>query len=1645
MKNTILFLFTALLLACSQDQADPEKNTSAVDNNPVITANTVKSFNKPIKTDRVFSELTQFKILSITESLYENAPALQLNLTLPIDSNQDVNALISVMGGNDASQKMSGGWIYADGHTSLYFPFIEAETHYRVIVDKDLLAFNGKKLSKGLVKEIDTRPFQKKVRFTSRGSTLMKDSNVLPIEAVNVDAVDMKFWRIDSDKYAKFLQMSYLNEIYSLERMDKIAKVVYTAQFDLDMIKNKREKHNISLKNIAPLQQAGLYFVTMLPHDKYSYKIESTWFVNTDIGIHSRYYPQSLVIFTHKIPQAQTYADVTIKLLDNDGTVLATTKTDDQGFAEFKDVDLTKAMLVIAQVGENFNIIRLNKAKMDLSEFGLASRTYHSQELFLYAPRDLYRPGETVNINGLLRNHDGEFVQASPIKVEIRRADNRLFKSFSWQGDKNSLYSSEFLLPKDALTGRWSFVATLANKDQFTYTFSVEDFLPERLKLELQSFAKKQHLSSQDQVKINIHSDYLYGAPASNNRFDANVTVSTQTRLFDQYKNYVFGANKYRDYNINYNIPMAKLDENGSKQLTLENKWQQSQFPLSVRTHVNVYESGGRPISRKIVQTIWPHTVAIGVRPSWLEDDGQYASPNVDNQVDLIAINKGGERIDLNNVEVLLVRENHQRYWQWGDAGWNYNQSNNNVPVFATVVNLSKDKITAVSLPLEYGNYRLEVRDSTQVLISSYSFFSGWRWYDNNRQRGEKPDQVKLEWLADTIKPDTEAQLKVTAPYAGLALLTIESDKLLWKKSFTMTTAQSTIAIAIDKDWQRHDLHATVMVIRQGDSGRKHLPARSFGVIHLPLDRTTRKLAIAIQNPEKALPESTVTIKIKASNINHKQATFLTLAAVDTGVLNVSNFKTPKPHQWFFAARKYVAEIRDMYASIIAFGDGKNSRQKFGGDADINRGGDAPQSEVQIISLFSQKVAFNAQGMAEVKLDLPYFNGELRLMAMAFNDNQFAGVDAYMKVAAPIIVSTSMPRFLAKGDRSFATIDVHNSEDTAQTVQLEITADKALGSTKKQLNFELASQQKRIIKLPIEAKFYRGIGTIHVNADIASNGYHLQHDWKIDIRPAHPAVTRVQTSVLEAGASFSPNSTALNDFDDNTLKSVLKVSNRPVLNAEDYLHHLIQYPYGCLEQTSSRAWPLLMAEATDFSLFDSEQSQKIFSQRHQLIDSAISRILTLQRYDGSFGLWNNASKEEKWLSVYVTDFLLQAKSAGYAFSDKALNKAIKRLGVYVNARQRVGSDLSRYLTDREHYVLAFQAYAAYVLAGIKKVSLQDVRKLYDKTAKNAKTGLPLAHLALALELLGDERRASEAWLKAMDFKALDNTYRYYGDYGSNIRDLSQVILLSTQSHIAAKLPKSTYQLLTPLQNQLKSKQWLSTQERGSLFRLAKGLESFAGANDAWQLELQRNNQLDAYKQQQDFIKIWYEKSAKQPFKVVNTHEKPLFIDYKTQGFLTETKAVSNGISIKRRYFNTKGQEISIKKLKTGDMILVHLQVSLDKKFNYLPNAMIIELLPAGLELENQNLEHALKIDELKLETKRLDQWQTNNHINHTEYRDDRFVSALSLSRYNPSHVFYLARAVTPGEFEVPATLVEDMYQPEIRGLGPSIGKMVIEE
>lgn len=1628
MKKYTLIFIVLLITACSNGTDEKAVDQTA-------TKAQIKS-ESPISKSN-YSNLTTFKVLSITEGLFENAPALQVNLTLPIDESQNVSQLVEVTTDN---QSVNGDWIYSDNRMVLYFPFIQSDIKYEIKIDAGLKAVNGKAIDKSYVKTIKTAQKQKNVRFVSKGNTLLKDSNKLPIEAVNVDAVDLKFWRIKTGKYHEFLRQPYRRDIYYLNNISHMADLVYTSQFVLGTENNKTETHNLSLEDIKPLQQAGIYFVTMVSSDSYPYEVESTWFSVTDIGLHSRLFPKSMVIFTHKIPDATVYPNVELSIINEKGETIETAKTDETGFAEFSSVDLKKAILLIATHGANSNLIRINQPQMDLSEFSLSNRAYKPQELFLYAPRDLYRPGEQVNINGLLRDDDGQMVTATPVRVEIKRPDNRSFRTFNWQGDENSFYSTHFNIPKDAMTGEWLFTAKLANDDVFQYPFAIEDFMPERLKLDLAAGNESLNIDINTTPKIKVQSDYLYGAPAAKNRFDATVTVNAQNTLFEDYADYSFGSNNYKDYDLNFTTKSQLLDENGHGELSIKPNWKDTKFPLRVKSFVNVYESGGRPISRHIVQTIWPYDVAIGVRNMW---DGDYASPKANNEIELLAVNQLGERVALNNVEILLIRENAQRYWHWGDDGWSYNQSERNLPVYSSVINISDNTQTQISLPLDYGNYRVEIRNDSQKLISSYQFFSGWHWYDQNSANGERPDQIKLQWQADDLVPGSEAVLQITAPYEGTALITVESDQLLWKKTIEMKNSQQMVNIPIDPKWKRHDIHASVMVIQKGEVKRKHLPTRAFGVIHLPINRDDRKLEISIVAPEKMLPETKVTIKVKAVHLKNT-ATYVTLATVDTGVLNVSNFDTPKPHDWFFAARQYIAEIRDMYGSIIALVEGKNTRQKFGGDADLARGGDEPTSDVQIVSMISEKVQFDADGMADITVNMPYFNGEVRLMAMAFNDNQFAGVDTRMKVAAPVVIETSLPRFIAKGDETFATIDVHNTQASEQALDLQIIASDSLGAKIIMQQVVLSANEKKIFKLPIIAQLHNGTGHVDVIADVESDeSFTINRQWNVGMRPAFPAIIETSSDILDAGNDFKIGNKMFENFDQTNLKSVLKISNVPVLNADEQLQHLIQYPYGCLEQTTSRAWPLMLLEKPDLSFFKNEQQEKIYSERADLIDGAISRLLGMQRHDGSFGLWNSDSHEEYWLTVYVTEFMLKARGLGYSISNEALTKAIKRLQYYVKGRVYLNSDLKQYLSNVNYYQLSYQAYAAYVLSDIKQVNLQDVRKLYDNSTTKIKGPLPLAYLALALEKMGDNRRAQQAWVKVVDFKWTDNQYSYYGDYGSKIRDLSQIIELGLHSNLTNDLPKSTFQLLKPLQEELRTRKWLSTQERGAIFRVAKALKHNQNNNDKWRATLTINEQGESFEQAVDLIKVWYEQDANRPLAIHNDGNVPLYVDFKTQGYLTGAIPESNGISLERRFFNLQGEKLDIAHLSTGDMVLVHIKINLDKKYRYLPDAMLVELLPAGLELENQNLEHSMKFDDIKVDGKKVTE-MIHSKVKHSEYRDDRYIAALTLSGYSDNHLFYLARAVTPGTYTVPPTLVEDMYRPEIRAIGKGVGKMVIK-
>ena len=1631
------------LLGCQPEKDSPQPERTPLGNAP--TLNTEQ--RAQLKQDYA---VTPFKVLSIAELSFDNAPAIAVTFSSPIDPTSSWRDYLTIT--QPSKNSPPGDWILGDTFTTVYFPFVEAQTQYTVAVKTGIASLVGRALQAPFNKTLATRNKQQSVKFVSYGTQLSPSlAEGLTVEAVNVEAVDVDFFKIRPAQLSNFFARTIGNGVYELQSLKDYGDLAYSARFDLDFAKNKRLKSVLPITGLKPLQEPGVYFAVMREAGKYDYEYQTTWFTLGDIGLQVREFKQQLVAFTHHAITTQPASDVTITLFDDHAKALATSKTDADGFAQFNGIqrNANKApYFAIAQSGDHFSVLKLQNPAMDLSEFRLPLRAQKPLELFLYSPRNLYRPGETVLINGLLRDNDARLVGNPPINASITTPEGRVYQTIQWTGDAQAFYSHSLQIPNDAVRGEWQLEAVLGNGDRFKYPFNVEDFLPERMKLQLQAPAGE-HIAHQSDITIAIQGDYLYGAPAAGNRVEANVQASAARSLFEQWDGFIFGAEDYRGFNGTTELPTTQLDANGHAILALPNEWKAATQPLKLVTRVSLFETGGRPVSRAITQYVWPRENLIGIRPTWARD---YASPNAQAVLELIQVNKSGAQTAAQQLDVLVLREDSQYYWEWNN-GWHGNQNTEATPVFNRVVDLPANERTPIALPLEYGHYRMEVRNKNQELLASYRFYAGWSWDKPAKGETGRPDKIELAWGAKAYLAGAQAQLNFEAPYPGTAWVTVEADQLLWHTTVEAKAGANTVTLPVGASWNRHDMYATVNLLRRSEANnqQKAMPKRALGLIHLPLDRSAQQLQLSLQAPKKALPETQAhaVIQIKNAPIQNADegAIHLTLSAVDSGVLSLSNFKTPKPFDWFFEPRAYDTELRDTWASFIEQLSDVRARQRFGGDADdqLARGGEAPQTDVQVVQLYSGKVMVDANGNADIPLDLPYFNGELRLMAVAWSNNRFGQLEATMKVAAPLIAEVSTPRFLALNDNANATFDVQNLTDIAQTLAIETQASEEFGSKQVLANITLQPQQKHTLQLPIQAAQSSGAGKVSIvvtqaDADktAGQSSLELNRSWRIGLRPAYPAIAIQTDEVIPANGRFSAPTYNNPPFEIPQQQMRLTVSPQPPLNLSEHLAQLMQYPYGCLEQTTSRLWPLLVSTQAEMVRYlgavDNPHKSDLINKRADVINAAVSRISGMERGDGSFGLWNNQSNEEHWLTAYATDALLTAKEQGYAVDDALLARALQRLKTYVTTQGKLWSEAQHYSSWPDHYHIAYRAYAALVLARKQQITLGELRTLYDGYAKMANTPLPIAQLALALELTGDVRRAKEAWLTA-----LADTPRpqgYAGDYGTPVRDLAWISTLAQQS----KLVENPLQRLIKLRDELDGYRWLSTQDRWALFRLGHTLE--ANALPQWQLALGVNGEtLAPENHSSGFSTMWQGEQVPSALTVNNPNSQPLFATLQYSGYPTEApKPVSEGINVNRIFYNIKGEPITLDNITSGDLILVRLDISTQKL--RIPDALVVDLLPAGFELENQNLASAVKMQDIQVQGKTVAQWLSHSNIVHEEYRDDRYVAAIQLDR-KVSQVFYLVRAVTPGRYTVPPTLIEDMYRPWLRAVGKSEGQVEV--
>ncbi len=874
--------------------------------------------------------------------------------------------------------------------------------------------------------------------------------------------------------------------------------------------------------------------------------------------------------------------------------------------------------------------------------------------------------------------------------------------------------------------------------------------------------------------------------------------------------------------------------------------------------------------------------------------------------------------------------------------------------------------------------------------ITSVQFDVGW--YSDGS--ADTPDLLETSIDKPQYSSGDTMVVSVNARTAGKLTVNVLGDRLLMTQSVDVKEGTTQVKIPVGNDWGT-GAYVMATLRRPLDAAAQRMPGRAIGLKWFGIDKQTRTLQVSLSPPALVRPNTSLKIPVKIGGLNPGEDAKIVIAAVDVGILNLTNYKPPAPDDYYLGQKRLTAEIRDLYGQLIDGMQGTRGQIKTGGDAGAELQGSPPTQKP--LALYSGIVTVGADGTAEISFDIPDFAGTARVMAVAWSATKLGRATTDVIVRDPVVLTATLPRFLLTGDHGTMSMDLDNVEGAPGDYVVNVAASGTVKvSGNPATTLKLNAKQRSSLTLGLDAG---GAGKAELDVSISGpNGLSLARHYALDVKPATQVLARRSIRTLAKGESLTLTPDMFSDLVQGTGSVSLSVGLSTALDAATILQALDRYPHGCSEQITSRAMPLLYVNelAAGAKLAQDENLD-------QRIKDAIERLLARQGSNGSFGLWS-AGGDDAWLDAYVTDFLTRAREKGFAVPDMLFKNALDRVRNSVVNANDPEKDGGRDL-----------AYGLYVLARNGAAPIGDLRYLADTKLKDLATPIAKSQLAAALALVGDRNRAERVYASALE-DLNPKPVLVFGrvDYGSALRDAAAFVSLASEGNAPhASLTQAVMRVeaargLTP---------YTSTQENAWMVLAARALAKETMALDlngtAIKAALYRN-----YKAAE---------LTGQPLKITNTGDAPVQAVVSVSGSpVTPEPAASNGFRIERSYFTLDGKPVDISTAKQNDRFAVVLKIT-EPKPEY-GHIMVSDYLPAGLEIDNPHLVSSG-------DSGTLDWIQDGQDPVNTEFRDDRFTAALDRATDSKAvfTVAYVVRAVTPGKFVLPQAYVEDMYNPSRDG------------
>jgi uncharacterized protein YfaS (alpha-2-macroglobulin family) len=1335
---------------------------------------------------------------------------------------------------------------------------------------------------------------------------------------------------------------------------------------------------NRTARSALPLPEAlrsagpGMYVLTASPGDGAPGRtLSSIALLATDLGITAWRGPQGLTAQLRGFTDARPREGVRVALLARNNDILGEAVTAADGLVRFGAALLrgqgNQAPLSLhAFSGEDFAALDLETASFDLSDRGAAGAPHPGPlDAFIWLDRGIYRPGETVNIGALLRDGGGQPVDL-PARLRIRRPNGQVFFDAVPPRVAGAAFVAPVTLSASAPVGAWT-VEVLADPAMppiGTAGFRVDAIVPERLDVTVGPAPGP--LVPGTPLALPVAARFLYGAPGAALTGSAELRLAIDPEPFEAWRGWRFGLmdESFAPELVSVDVP--ETDANGRTTVPLLlPQAPDTTRPVKADVTVLIGEPGGRTSGASIAIPVRARGTLLALRPAF---EGGAVNDGAEAAFDIAAVNPDGAAI-ATTLRARLVRERPDWRIVVRERLARYETVWRDEPVDSAEIRVAPGQPGRFARSLGFGRYRIEVTEPSGLAIASYRFRAGWA----QAEAAEVPDRVDLAADRRVYAAGDVARLRITAPFAGRASIAVLTDRLLSTREVDVPEAGAEVAVPVDAAWGP-GAHVAVTVFRPGSApaGR---PGRALGLAWIGLDPAARRLEVAIDAPALARPRGRVEIPLRLAGASG--TAMVTLAAVDEGILRLTRFASPDPVQHFLARRRLGLDIRDDYGRLIAPAEGEAALLRQGGDGlDANALENIPQ---RLVSLFSGAVSVNPDGTATVPLDLPDFAGELRLMAVAWDGARIGAASRPMTVREQAVAEALLPRFLAPGDEARLPLLLHNVELPAGNFTATLTATGAI---------ELAGPAR--IELPIAAgaralpaTALRGImageGRLRL-AVTGPGGFATEREATISVRSSRAAVTEIAVRSVAPG-EVAPVALPADRFIAGTWRASATWGAPVRYDPQALLRSLRSFPLDCLEQASSRVLALSFAPANP----DTAQEDVA------LLGRAIASVLDRQRYDGRFGFWTAETSVHPWASLYATEALLRARTAGAPVPEAALAAALKA----------AEDDLEGAGTEPE--ALAAMAYRVHVLALAGRNRLGAARRLAEQV-EALPTPLAKAHLAAAFARAGDRARA-----EAIFAQALANPARnaWYGDYGSAARDALATALLLRESGVAQdRLPALLGRLpgadFTPANTNTQEQAWAVA-------------AAFVLGRDGRPLRLTLGDR-DLPVQPVITVPLAAAGSLR------NRGDAAVVQAVSITGVPTSAlPAAAQGMRVARRFLDLAGQPVNLDTLRAGTsfVMLVEARATTNERHQ----AMVSQGLPAGWEIAGRYGPG---------EVPGMPWLGTLTAPESQPARDDRFAAAVELTTEQPlARLAVRVRAVTAGRFELPGLEAQDMYRPGI--------------